>query len=106
VLLLEPYQINLLTLAQEQYRNYYRGMPDFTHLHNPKNAGTSSEENETSANCLAFQGTHRVHEPTGGHSETTGNGHHGQDFVGVASIRSGKGIKLPPTGAMNMMNVI
>jgi hypothetical protein len=81
-------------------------MPDFTHLHNPKNAGTSSEENETSANCLAFQGTHRVHENHGAHSEITGNGHHGQDFVGVASIRSGKGIKLPPTGAMNMMNVM
>ena len=80
-------------------------MPDFTHLHNPKNAGTASEENETSANSLAFQGTHRVHDQIN-HYEITGNGHHGQDFVGVASIRSGKGIKLPPPGAMNMMNVM
>jgi hypothetical protein len=63
----------------------------------------------TATTFRAFQGTHRVHEAMpgmSGHSEVTGNGHHGQDFVGVASIRSGKGIKLPPTGAMNMMNVI
>jgi hypothetical protein len=93
-------------LLQDQYNHYFKAMPDFTHLHNAKNAGSSSEENETSANCLAFQGTHRIHEPNGGLCEVTGNGHHGQDFVGAASIRAGKGIKLPPSGAMSMMNVV
>jgi hypothetical protein len=41
------------------------------------------------------QGTHRVHDL---HTvyEVTGNGHHGQDFVGAASIRAGKGIRMQP----------
>jgi hypothetical protein len=81
-------------------------MPDFTNIHNAKNAGASSEENETSTNCLAFQGTHRVHEVGGLHYEVTGNGHHGQDFVGVASIRSGKGVKMTPSGALSMTNMV
>lgn len=70
-------------------------MPDFSRIHNPKNAGTSSEENETSCNCLAFQGTMKVHNDTGGLlTEITGNGHHGPDHVGIASVRSGKGIAM------------
>lgn len=91
---------------QTQYRNYYNLMPDFSKFHNPKSAGSSSEENETSSNCLAFQGTHRVHEENGSICEVTGNGHHGQDFVGSASIRAGKGIKMAPNGAMSMMHMI
>jgi hypothetical protein len=72
-------------------------MPDFTRIHNPKKAGTSSEENESSCNSFAFQGSMRVHSGNGlgfGVEEITGNGHHGLDYVGVASIRAGKGIMM------------
>lgn len=80
-------------------------MPNFSKIHNPKNAGTCSEENETSCNCLAFQGTMRIHtlNAVGGVTsveEISGNGHHGVDGVGMASIRSGKGIAM---GSMNSM---
>lgn len=82
----------------DQYKNYLSIMPDFSRIHNPKNAGTCSEENETSCNCLAFQGTMLVHSRPANGAEATqqvsGNGHHGIDYVGVASIRAGKGIMM------------
>jgi hypothetical protein len=91
-----------------EYRSYFHSMPDFTRIHNPKKAGTSSEENESSCNTLAFQGSMRVHSNTAGmmHEEITGNGHHGLDYVGVASVRAGKGImmgSLAPGGAMRLL---
>ena len=97
-----PFRVFNRSDYRAQYRNYFQLMPDFSRMHNPKSAGDASQENETSSNCLAFQGTHRIHEAAGagyGVSEVTGNGHHGQDFVGAASIRSGKGIKMAPSGA-------
>ena len=83
-----------------QYRTYYPLLPDFSRLHNTKNAGNTAEENETSCNTLAFQGTMRIHEvdmygrSTGAITEITGNGHLGPDRVGVASIRNGKGVSM------------
>jgi hypothetical protein len=92
---------------KERYNTYVSHMPNFTRFHNCKNAGMSSEENETNCNTLAFQGTHRVHEGGVMQSyEITGNGHHGQDFVGVASIRAGKGVKMTPTGSLTMGHII
>jgi hypothetical protein len=91
-----------------RYTAYHKNMPDFTRCHNNKNAGTSSEENETNCNTLAFQGTHRVHDHVNvtHMAEVTGNGHHGQDFVGVASIRAGKGVRMTPSGSMAMIHQI
>ena len=40
---------------QDQYRNYYNLMPDFSKMHNTKTAGTASEENESQLCALAFQ---------------------------------------------------
>lgn len=105
-------------------------------IHNPKNAGNASSENETSCNTLAFQvchspcfarkcfpcvrmktniftctnsqGTMIIHEVdnegnlNGQRTEISGNGHHGPDFVGVASVRCGKGISM---GAATKMGI-
>lgn len=59
-------------------------------------------ENESTGNSLAFQGTYRVwKEPGEGGGgggtiimDVKGSGHHGVDYVGVASVRSGKGYKI------------
>ena len=58
------------------------------------------QENETSCNSLAFQGTMKIHyhkekhAVSHGSSMVSGNGHHGIDYVGVASVRAGKGIMM------------
>jgi hypothetical protein len=85
-----PYYVN-------QYKNYFPMMPDFSKMHNTKSAGSASEENETQACALAFQGTMRVFTGTSMH-EVSGSGHHGSDYVGVASVLSGKGMRM---GSMN-----
>lgn len=78
-------------------------MPDFSKIHNTKSAGNASEENETQASAMAFQGTFMVHSSTGGiEHEVVGSGHHGRDYVGVASVRNGKGVSM---GSMMPMPV-
>ena len=86
---------------RELYRNGYAAykekMPDFWELHKiRKNAGLAAVENEVSSEALAFQGTMRTLSADNGQvvSETMGSGHHGPDFVGVASLRAGKGYKI------------
>ena len=80
-----------------RYDDYYAKMPDFTNMAvNRKTAGIASTENEVCADMLAFQGSMRVKDAGSGATitEVHGSGHHGQDFVGVASLRSGKGYKI------------
>ena len=79
------------------YPYYYNLMPNFTELHKTrKSASESVEENETQTGCLAFQGTMRVKNANGSIIDTiNGSGHHGVDYVGVSSVRAGKGYKLP-----------
>ena len=82
------------TYAQ-QYGAYFNLMPDFHTLHaTRKPAGQSSVDQETPSDCLAFQGTLRVIGPGGIRSETLGSGHHGVDYVGVSTVREGKGMKV------------
>jgi len=79
---------------QRRYEAYKERMPPFQDLHKMrKTAGNATAENETQANSLAFQGSMRV--KVGGQllQEIHGSGHHGPDYVGVASVRAGKGIK-------------
>lgn len=79
----------------EAYRHYRKHFPPFHELHNTrKTAGSSTQESETATDSLAFQGSMRIKEPSGARTEILGSGHHGPDFVGVASIRAGKGYKL------------
>lgn len=79
------------------YQEYFDIMPNFTDLHKTrKSASESVEENETQTGCLAFQGTMRVKNANGSIIDTiNGSGHHGADYVGVSSVRAGKGYKLP-----------
>lgn len=74
-------------------------------MHNIKSAGTSSEENETQTCALAFQGTYITHEANNMSYEVVGSGHHGRDYVGVASIRAGKGISMGSMMPMPVSNV-
>ncbi len=93
-------------MYKEQYEKYYDDMPDFSLIHNSKTAGNASEDNETTTSCMAFQGTMQVYGKEGGMiSETTGSGHHGRDYVGVASIRAGKGVSMGSMMPASMSNV-
>lgn len=83
---------NPLYSAFQSYRKFF---PDFHQLHmTRKPAGESSRENETISDSLAFQGTMRIKENGMVRTEIGGSGHHGPDFTGAASIRSGKGYKM------------
>jgi len=77
------------------YSRYYDLMPNFSSLHQVrKPAGPSAHENETFCDSLAFQGTMKIYEDGREVEHIQGSGHHGPDWVGVASIRSGKGYKI------------
>lgn len=77
------------------YKSYRAQFPPFHELHSTrKTAGNSAQEGETATDSLAFQGTMRIKENGCVKSEILGSGHHGPDFVGMASIRAGKGYKM------------
>ena len=93
---------------REQYRAYLNRMPDFSYLHLTRKApGQASVDMETSSNSLAFQGTYRLRfrDGTRPTEEINGSGHHGPDFVGCATIRSGKGTK-PMAAAPQLMRMV
>jgi hypothetical protein len=93
---------NSLYPAYEHYRDM---MPDFTGLHSiRKPAGASTVENETFCDSLAFQGTMRITELGREVEHIQGSGHHGPDWVGVASIRSGKGYRA--SGAPSLQRLV
>eukprot|EP00961_Rhodomonas_salina_P269493 3640991-Rhodomonas_salina.1 len=80
---------------RQRYHQYRAMMPDFTDLHMcTKTAGECVQENTASVHsALAFQGSMRVLTAAGNViSEVHGCGHHGPDYVGVASRRNGKGM--------------
>ena len=77
-------------------RAYHQRCPDFSYFdHIRKPPGQASIDMESSQNSLAFQGTFRIKhlDRPGVVEETLGSGHHGQDFVGAASLRAGKGVR-------------
>lgn len=82
---------------REQYRNYLPMIPDFTYIHSMrKEPGFASVDSEAAQNGLCFSGTYRICTVNNGivqREEIMGNGHHGPDYVGVASLRNGKGIR-------------
>jgi hypothetical protein len=72
-------------------------MPDFGMLHKiRKNAGQATVENEAVVDSIAFQGSMKMINinTSAVIKDIQGSGHHGPDFVGVASLRSGKGYKI------------
>lgn len=77
------------------YEHYRDRMPQFTEIHNiRKPAGNSTVENQTFYDSLAFQGTMNILEDGRIVESIQGSGHHGPDYIGAASIRSGKGYKI------------
>jgi hypothetical protein len=75
-------------------------------MHNSKTAGQASEENETTMSAMAFQGTMLIYDESGKvEHEITGSGHHGRDYVGVASIRAGKGVSMGSMMPHSVSNV-
>ena len=100
----DPFRVFNRADYKNQYKNYFNLMPDFSKMHNTKHAGSASEENETQACALAFQGTMKVipNGAVGAAHEITGSGHHGNNYVGVASVRSGKGMRMG-TGMENTL---
>lgn len=59
-------------------------------------AGDCCIGNETSAHMMAFEGTMKVYNSNGQLvSETQGSGHLGPSYVGVASVREGRGVLNP-----------
>ena len=78
------------------YDRYRTLMPNFELLAKErKNAGVATSENEVATASLAFQGSMRVRNAQGAIvTEIHGSGHHGNDFVGVASLRAGKGYRI------------
>jgi hypothetical protein len=83
-------------LYASSYSTYHQLMPNFKSLTLVrKNAGQSAVDQETPSEMLAFQGTMRVRTKGGmGYTEILGSGHHGPDYVGIASVRDGKGQKV------------
>ena len=79
------------------YTLYRNRMPDFSMLHRiRKNAGQATVENEAVVDSIAFQGSMKMVRTDNAAviKDIQGSGHHGPDFVGVASLRSGKGYKI------------
>ncbi len=89
-------QSNVDKVNRERYNRYYNKMPKFTYQHaTKKTAGQAVAENEAVTNALAFQGTMVVRRAGGGVlMDVKGSGHHGVDYIGAASVRSGKGYKI------------
>ena len=86
------------TPAQEvAYQAYIRrlGMHQWASLDSSSRpAGDCCIANESTSNMLAFQGTMKVFDTSGGLVEhIQGSGHIGPSYVGVASIREGRGVQ-------------
>jgi hypothetical protein len=82
-------------LYAEPYNQYKTMMPSFHEMHMlRKSAGQSSAEAETHTDSLAFQGSMRIKEGGVVVQDIQGSGHHGPDYIGVASVRAGKGQKV------------
>lgn len=93
----EEFRVFNNPLYQTAMASYMAHMPDFMDLHRMrKTAGHSSVESEAASDCLAFQGSMRVKKNGMLLQEIHGSGHHGPDYVGVASVRAGKGTKSQP----------
>lgn len=51
----------------------------------------------------------KIYPPTQSHApiqEISGSGHHGIDYVGVASVRSGKGMRMGPVPDQSIVKIM
>lgn len=85
-----------------QYPIYLNRMPNFYELHQMRKAASeATHDDETQVECLAFQGTMRIKQGGCCLDTINGSGHHGVDYVGVSSVRAGKGYKM--TGGISQV---
>jgi hypothetical protein len=105
---MDPFRVFNRSYYQNHYKNYFGLMPDFSKMHNTKTAGSAAEENETQSCALAFQGTMKVYtnQPGAPMQEVSGSGHHGIDYVGVASVRSGKGMCMGMVPELSVVKIM
>lgn len=90
----EDFRVFNNALYSHSYGAYRNMMPAFHELHKMrKSAGQASADSETHTDSLAFQGSMRIKSRGSIMQDIQGSGHHGPDYVGVASVRAGKGIK-------------
>ena len=91
------------------YKNYMQalGMEHWSTVdQSNKPAGECCISNESSSNMLAFQGTMRVYDRNGTMIENIqGSGHLGPSFVGVASVREGRGL-MPMAGQPSLHHLM
>jgi hypothetical protein len=91
----EEFRVFNNELYSDAFKGYRQMMPEFKTMHlTRKTAGQSSADAETSSDCLAFQGSMRIKESGMTVQDILGSGHHGPDYVGIASVRAGKGQKV------------
>lgn len=89
-----------------QLIDYYMSMlPDIGSLHNMKQAGLAANDNETNQNGMVFPGTCRWLKNGLCFKDIKGSGHHGIDYPGVASVRSGKGVRNVAAGIGGTMTL-
>lgn len=85
-----------------QYPIYLSKMPNFYELHQMRKAASeATHDDETQVECLAFQGTMKIKQNGVCLDTINGSGHHGVDYVGVSSVRAGKGYKM--TGGISQI---
>jgi len=91
----EEFRVFNNELYSDAFKGYREMMPEFKTMHlTRKTAGQCSADAETSSDCLAFQGSMRIKESGMTVQDILGSGHHGPDYVGIASVRAGKGQKV------------
>ena len=76
------------------YKRYYDALKVNSWLSMTQNQppGVMSVNNETNVNHFSFHGHLGVITSTGKREDTQGSGHLGPSFVGVASVREGRGL--------------
>lgn len=91
---------------RSSYHRYLSLLPNFNQLHViRKVAGQQTVQNETNVCALSFQGDVQENSPGGNIvKKTVGSGHLGHSFVGVASVREGKGLR--PVGQPALTRMI
>jgi hypothetical protein len=86
--------------AQQKYEQYMHQleMPYWASIdQNSRPAGECCIGNETSSSMLAFQGTMKIYGSGGQELQNIqGSGHLGHSYVGVASVREGRGLLTAP----------
>lgn len=86
--------------AQQARIKEYMQRVQFQFLQTPDSAsrpaGDQCVNNETSSQMMAFEGTMKVYDENGACVESVqGSGHLGPSYVGVASVREGRGVQNP-----------